>query len=92
MAARWVEEHLDLADISKKLFEQHGLRPAVIFDMTPLELMTLFSTEQDDSEELDQVAELRRLNHEVRAPKGQRPSVPSWLVKAVNRGNKRDGR
>lgn len=80
MAARWVEENLDLADISKKLYEQHGLRPAAVFDMTPLELMALFSAERDDSEELDQVAELRRLNHEVRAPKGQRPSVPSWIL------------
>lgn len=89
-----MEANLDLAAMSREWWPKLGTlaSPSALLAMTPLELMALFSQERDtDDGERDQLAELRRVNHEVRAPKGLPPSVPFWLLKEAKRGDERIG-
>jgi hypothetical protein len=82
-----LDQVLDFRDLAEGLFGKRGTRPADLFAWTPFELATLFTRHVGDiaSAGLDRVAELHRVNHKVRAPKGLAPGVPSWLMPQVPR-------
>ena len=86
-AARWVEENLDIAELSRELFAKVGpaAAPGALLRLTPLELITLFTRPKDDADGIDRAAELHRVNHAVRATKGLAPAVPTWLMPKVPR-------
>ncbi len=73
--------------MAERLFEKHGppVRPAWLFELTPLEILAFFTRPAGAREDLDPVAELHRHNHRVRAPKGIAPSVPDWFLPKVPR-------
>lgn len=73
--------------MSAKLFEKFGpaASPGALLALSPLELMALFTRPRDGGEEFSGLTELRRINHEVRAPKGLPPVAPDWLCPEVPR-------
>ncbi len=87
VAALWIEEHIDLADLSRKLFDKFGpaAAPAQLLALTPFELIALFARDRDEDDgPADPLAELAQMNRR-RATKGLEPAVPSWLMPKVPR-------
>jgi hypothetical protein len=82
MLARWIDRNWDLEEHTRHIWQKFGIRPAVLFEMSPDEMYQVIS-EPPEPAPFDHVAEIHRTNHITL--KGKSPSVPNWFMKGVPR-------
>ncbi len=80
-----IEAQWDLSALAREQWKRFGRPPAQLLALTPQELVALFAAD-GDGEPPDPLAELHRVNHVVRAPKGLPPVAPAWFAPEVPRG------
>lgn len=79
---------MNFREIALKLFDRHGTLPSELFAQTPHELAAAFTQAAGDGADADIVepdAELYRINHVIRVPRGLAPAIPTWFMKEVPR-------
>ena len=74
-----------LEQLARDLWEKRQLPPAWLDERTPHEIVFLFGADAGDDGEIDRVAEVRRINHDKRAPHLLPPVTPDWLMPEVPR-------
>lgn len=74
-------------ELTQDLWSKRQLPPSWLDDRTPHEILYLFcrGDVRGDEPEFDRLAEIHRMNHVRRAPKGLAPVVPDWLMPEVPR-------